>query len=107
MAASLLDGTRGEGWIELPGPALASLLRDERRMIAVLWRQGGRRQRRFVVPLNPSTLDARDMWGNSVPLERSATGFEITLTGRPLYLITPVANAKPLIDALGQTKMVE
>jgi hypothetical protein len=56
VAASLLDGTRGEGWIELPGPALANLLRDERRMIAVLWRQGGRRQRRFVVPLNPSTL---------------------------------------------------
>jgi hypothetical protein len=47
------------------------------------------------------------MWGNPVTLKPTATGFEIALTGRPLYLIAPVANAKPMIDALGQTKMVE
>ena len=106
VAASLFDGTRGEGFIELPGPALANLLRDDRRMIAVLWRQGGRRQRRFMVPLDASTLDARDMWGNPVTFKPTAAGFEMSLTGRPLYLIAPVANAKLLIDALGQTKMV-
>ena len=98
---------RGEGLIELPGPALACLLRDDRRMIAVLWHQGGRRPRRLLGPIGPLETRRARMWANPVPLTRSAAGFEVSLTGRPLYLIAPVADAKPLTDALGQATMVK
>jgi len=59
IAVGLLDGTHGRGWLELPGPTLANLLADDRRMIAVLWRTAGRRPLRLAVPLDSSLVTAR------------------------------------------------
>ncbi len=100
VAASLLDGTRGEGWVEMPGPVLASLLRDDKRFIAVLWRRGGRRARRLRIPFEPSKLEARNVMGNPLTLRREGPGFVAEVSGEPLYLITSTSHAKQLIAAL-------
>ncbi|NQT54363.1 carbohydrate binding domain-containing protein [bacterium] len=100
VAASLLDGTRGEGWLELPGPALASLLHDDARFIAVLWRRGGRRPRRLRLHALPPSLVVRNLMGNRVALARGADGHTIAVRGEPLYLIVPLAERSALLSAL-------
>jgi hypothetical protein len=100
LAVHLLDGTRGEGWIEMPGPALASLLRDERRAIAVLWRRGGRRPRTLRLPAPPEDLTARDLMGNNLPLQKGEEECLIQVSGEPLFLIAPANQTKILKDSL-------
>ena len=107
VAASLLDGTRGQGWIEMPGPVLASLLADEQRTIAVLWRRGGRRARRLAVPLDPAVLEARSLMGDPIALKPHPGGFELAVAGAPLYLIAPARHAEALLRALHSASRLE
>jgi len=104
VAGSLLDGTRGRGFTEIPGPALACLLEDAERQLAVLWRQGGRQPRRFFIPADPARFTACDMMGNRVSPEAADGGFHVTLRGEPLYLVAPRAHGRALCDALERTR---
>jgi len=106
VAASLLDGTRGRGWIEIPGPVLANLLEDDQRLIAVLWRRGGRRGRRIAVGFNPVKLDARNMMGNPMNLNSRGSGFDVVLSAEPLYLIVPAAEGDALVAALRKAEKI-
>ena len=106
VAGSLLHGTRGRGWLELPGPVLANLLEDDERLVAVVWRRGGRRARRITVPLAPSAVDARDLMGNPVDLEPRGAGFELAVGGEPVYLVVPAGRADVLVGALKKAKRV-
>jgi hypothetical protein len=106
VAGSLLDGTRGRGWLELPGPVLASLLEDRRRLVAVLWRRGGRRPRRIEVPLAASAVEARDLMGNALELKPRGPGFELAVGGEPVYLVVPAGRAGELIEALKKARRV-
>jgi hypothetical protein len=107
VAASLLDGCRGRGWLELPGPVLVSLLEDDRRSIAVAWRRGGSRPRRLAVSLDPASVEARDIMGNRVGLKPRDAGFVVDLGPEPLYLIAAADRAKLLIEALKKAELVK
>jgi hypothetical protein len=106
VAVSLLDGTRGRGWVELPGPAVTNLLTDERRAIAVVWRSAGRRPKRIAVPLEPALVDARDMMGSRLALPGGGDRFELSVGGEPVYLIVAAEHAARLEGALTGSKPV-
>lgn len=100
VAGSLLDGMRGQGWLDLPGPARASLLKDDHRFVAVLWRTTGRRPCQLALPYRDAKLVARNLMGNPVELKPRDTGCELPIGSEPLYLIVPGEQARSLLDAL-------
>ncbi len=104
VAISFLDGTRGKGWLELPNQILASLLADDQRMIAVLWRTAGRRAKRIAIPLEPSLVDARDLMGNRVALPMRDGGFELSVGGEPLYLEVAAEHLERFQESLRNAK---
>jgi hypothetical protein len=106
VAGSLLDGMRGQGWADLPVPARASLLRDDHRLVAVLWRTTGRRPSQLALPYRAAKLAARSLMGNPVKLKARGAGCEVPLGPEPLYLIVPSEDAESLLDALKHSARV-
>jgi hypothetical protein len=102
IAGSLLDGTKGDGWVEMPGSVLASLLRDDARLIAVLWRRTGRRPVRLhlPLPLDRAALDARDLMGNPLRLPSAPDGVTLDVGGEPICLVTNPTNGAVLVTVL-------
>jgi hypothetical protein len=100
VAASLLDGTSGQGWIELSGRGLANILADDQRTIAVLWRVAGRRSQKLILPLDAASLEIRDLMGNRLAPQLHGSGIELSLTAEPVYLIVPAAQGQRLLEAL-------
>ena len=100
VAASLLDGTRGRGWTEMPGSVLANLLEDDRRLVAVLWRAGGRRARTLAIPIDPAHVEIRSVMGNVLEPQPHGTGLKLAISGEPIYLVASVRHAASLRAAL-------
>jgi hypothetical protein len=106
VAASLLDGCRGHGWLELPDSVLANLVQDDQRMIAVVWRRQGTRSHRLAVPVNPRLVEARNMMGNPIELKPHGEGFTIDVGSEPLYLVVPGGQAALLTEGLKKASRV-
>ena len=104
VAASLLDGCRGRGWLELPGSVLANLLEDDQRLIAVVWRRQGTRPHRLAIPMDLRLVEVRNMMGNPVELKPQGTGFALDIGPEPLYLIVSGQRAASLVEALKNAK---
>ncbi len=106
VAGSLMDGTRGCGWLELPGPALASLVEDDAWLVAVVWRRGGQRVRPLLVPLEPAAVEVRDLMGGAVTVTPRDARFELPVGAEPLYVIVPSARGEQLIGALRKARRI-
>jgi hypothetical protein len=106
VAASLLDGCRGRGLLEVPGNVLACLVEDDQRLIAVAWRRQAARSLMFVIPMDPRIVEVRNMMGNPVELKSHRMGFTVDIGPEPLYLIVSGRHAASLMEALKNANLV-
>ena len=100
VAGSILDGTKGERWIKMPGPVVANLFSDETRQIAVIWREGGREPREIFLDYPGDDLRVLGIMGNRVVPKRDGGGIRLSVSGEPVYLIVPKASGERLKGAI-------